>query len=285
MPSRRTSSFEAAKVAKPKRKALREASVVRRVSDVLNLFSDERPRIDLKDAEQVLNLSRATAYRYLREMHEVGLLSRVSGKYMPGPKMIELEFIISRYDPLLVAAKGPMQSLSQKAGCDVLLGRLYDIRVINVASVLTSKSAELNFPPGRTVPLFRGSEARVVLAAMDRRMRRRVFDLGEGDPSRDKIGKDWKSFNSTLQRNRKDGFYVSRGELDDGVIGIAAPIFDEEASVIGSIVLTVRRERPVDMPEKGLVEAVTSAAAEITARVRQDQEARRATPLSSRPRE
>ena len=285
MPSRRTSSFEAAKVAKPKRKALREASVVRRVSDVLNLFSDERPRIDLKDAEQVLNLSRATAYRYLREMHEVGLLSRVSGKYMPGPKMIELEFIISRYDPLLVAAKGPMQSLSQKAGCDVLLGRLYDIRVINVASVLTSKSAELNFPPGRTVPLFRGSEARVVLAAMDRRMRRRVFDLGEGDPSRDKIGKDWKSFNSTLQRNRKDGFYVSRGELDDGVIGIAAPIFDEEASVIGSIVLTVRRERPVDMPEKGLVEAVTSAAAEITARVRQDQEARRARPLSSRPRE
>src|ERR1700743_3702451 len=99
-----------------KRKPGREPSVVRRVSDILNLFSEDRPQIELKDAEEVLGLSQATAYRYLREMHEAGLLSRVSGKFMPGPKMIELEFIIARYDPLLVAAREPMKSLSEGTG-------------------------------------------------------------------------------------------------------------------------------------------------------------------------
>lgn len=247
-----------------KRKTARETSVVQRVSNILNLFSDERPQIDLKDAEQVLGLSQATAYRYLREMHEVGLLSRVSGKFMPGPKMIELEFLIARYDPLLVAAKAPMRSLSQKTGCDVLLGRLYDIRVVNVASVLVSKDGELNYPPGRTVPLFRGSEARVVLAAMDRRARRRVFDLGAADPYRDKIGKDWQSFNATLQKNRRDGFYISYGELDTDVTGIAAPIFDETQSAIGSIVVVYRHDSPPELSELSLVSAVKDTAECIT---------------------
>src|SRR6201996_6534908 len=96
----------------PRRRSGRDTSVVRRVSDILNLFSDDSPRIELADVEDVLGLSRPTAYRYLREMHEAGLLSRVSGQFMPGPKMIELEFIITRYDPLLVAAKERMQSLS-----------------------------------------------------------------------------------------------------------------------------------------------------------------------------
>ena len=249
---------------------IREVSVVQRVSDILNLFSDERPQIELKDAEGVLGLSQATAYRYLREMHEAGLLSRVAGKYMPGPKMIALEFIIARYDPLLVAAKGPMKSLSQKTGCNVLLGRLYDIRVVNVASSLTTKDAELNYPPGRTVPLFRGSEARVVLAAMDRRTRKRIFDLGEGDPHRDLIGKDWPSFNTTLQQNKKDGFYISRGELDEGVIGIAAPIFDEGNEVIGSIVLVFRNDLQPDITEISLIAAVKDAATTITNRIRKN---------------
>jgi DNA-binding IclR family transcriptional regulator len=251
-----------------KRKTGRETSVVRRVSDILNLFSEDRPQIELGDAEDALGLSQATAYRYLREMHEVGLLSRVSGRFMPGPKMIELEFIIARYDPLLVAAREPMKSLSDRTGCDVLLGRLYDIRVVNVASALASKAAELNFPPGRTVPLFRGSQARVVLAAMDRRARRRVFDAGVDDPDRDRIGKDWTSFNATLQKNKRDGFYISRGELDDDVTGIAAPVFDDADTVIGSIVIVLRQGLPPALSESELVQAVKDSAERITQMIR-----------------
>jgi DNA-binding IclR family transcriptional regulator len=251
-----------------KRKTGREPSVVRRVSEILNLFSDERPQIELRDAEQALGLSQATAYRYLREMHEAGLLSRVSGRFMPGPKMIELEFLITRYDPLLLAAKAPMKWLSERTGCDVLLGRLYDIRVVNVASVLTSKSAELNFPPGRTIPLFRGSEARVVLAAMDGRTRRRVFDAGDGDPDRDRIGKDWTSFNATLLQNRRDGFYISHGELDHDVTGIAAPVFDGDDAVIGSIVAVFRQGWSLRMPENELVQVVKVSAEQITGIIR-----------------
>jgi DNA-binding IclR family transcriptional regulator len=251
-----------------KRKTGHETSVVRRVSDILNLFSDDRPQIELSDAERILGLSQATAYRYLREMHEAGLLSRVSGRFMPGPKMIELEFLIARYDPLLVAAKAPMRLLSERTGCDVLLGRLYDIRVVNVASVLTPTSAELNFPPGRTVPLFRGSEARVVLAAMDGRTRRRVFDAGDGNADRDLIGKDWASFNATLRKNKRDGFYISHGELDRDVTGIAAPVFDEADAVIGSIVAVFRRGWSVNMSEDELVRAVKDSAEQITGIIR-----------------
>lgn len=247
-----------------------ESSVVGRVAGILNLFSEARPRIRLEDAEQVLGLSQASAYRYLREMHEAGLLSRVSGGYMPGPKVIELEFLISRYDPLMVAAKESMRRLALDTGCGVLLGRLYDLRVVNVASVQSPEDDELNYPPGRAVPLFRGSEARVVLAAMDRRTRRRVFDMGEGLPDRDFIGRDWKSFNATLLKDKRAGYYISREELDPGVTGVAAPILGGDDIAMGSIVAVFRGKTPPHVSEKGLVQAVIAAAGQITARLQQE---------------
>lgn len=40
-----------------------------------------------------------------------------------------------------------------------------------------------------------------------------------------------------LEEIRKDGFYVSRGEVDDGVIAVAAPVRDRSSEVTASIAL------------------------------------------------
>lgn len=248
-----------------KTRAKRDPSVVQRVAQILQLFSEASPIIETKDAEVALGVSQATAYRYMRDMHDAGLLSRSAGYYMPGPKIIELDDLIRRFDPLIIVARDPMRDLFAKTGCEVLLGRLYDLRLVNVLGVGPTNGADLNFAPGRTVPLFRGSQARAVLAAMDRRTRRRVFDLGEGDPNRDFVGTDWPSFNKILQKNKAAGHYVSNGELDRDVTGVAAPILDENGNVLGSLVAAWRDAMALKCKADEMVPAVIDHAACISA--------------------
>ena len=61
----------------PPAKSQNETSVLKRVAEILNLFSESSPTISLADVEAVLQVSQATAYRYLHDLHESGLLSRV----------------------------------------------------------------------------------------------------------------------------------------------------------------------------------------------------------------
>lgn len=250
-----------------KKKAINETSVLQRVSEIMNLFSEETPTITPGDVGSVLNVSQATAYRYLHDLHEIGFLSRVLGRYAPGPKIMELEYVITKFDPILVVSKDLLNEVSTAIGCHVLLGRLYGSRLINVYSCASRPLPELNFSPGRRMPLFRGSQARVILSEMDRRRLHRIFVLGESDSDRDKIGKDWASFSAALQKTRRDGYYISREELDPGVTGIAAPVFDENEDILGSLVFAYSDSAPPSVNEAELVTLVMRNAAEITKRI------------------
>ncbi|MBZ6078719.1 IclR family transcriptional regulator [Microvirga puerhi] len=253
----------------PSSKSQTETSVLKRVSDILNLFSEDSPTITLADVEAVLNVSQATAYRYLHDLHEIGLLSRTSGRYAPGPTTMELEYIVSNFDPILLAAKEPMKELSETLGLHVLLCRMYKDRLVNVYYSRPEHSREMPLRPGRRLPLFRGAQARVVLAELDRRKQRRIFERAKANPDRDKIGTDWASFSATLQKNRRDGYYMSCGEIDEGLVGIAAPVFDENAEIMGAISLSYPVQEPPPASEERLIELAKQTANEITQRVAQ----------------
>jgi DNA-binding IclR family transcriptional regulator len=218
-------------------KTANEASVLKRMGSILNLFSDGRPAITVDEVGEAIGVSPATAYRYVGELCGIGLLSRVSGRYVLGPKIIELEYLIRSYDPVIKAGEEIMTGLADMTGCHVLLCNIYDETIVNVFHVEGKSSLQITFTKGKQMPLFRGSQARVILASLDRRKLRRLYDKYLGDPDLVKIGEDWPSFSAALQRVRRQGYYISRGELDPDTTGIAAPVFNENNEVLGSLVL------------------------------------------------
>lgn len=244
-----------------------ETSVLKRVSEILSLFSEDSPTITLADVESVLGVSQATAYRYLHDLHEIGILSRTSGRYAPGPTIMELEYILSNFDPLLLAAKDLMDELSVSLGAHMYLCRMYKDRLVNVYSSRPADSVEMPLRPGRRIPIFRGAQARVVLSHLDRRRQRRIFEREAGDPDCRKIGADWASFSATLQKNRQDGYYLSRGEIEQGLVGIAAPVFDENNEIMGAISLAYTASQPLAANEDRLVELAKNTAEKISQRV------------------
>ena len=253
-----------------------EKSVISRVSAILRLFDENRPLITIDEIAAQLDVSPASAYRYAADLVEAGLLSRLFGRYRLGLKIIELEYLISTRDPVIAAAHDIMDELAHASGGNVLLCNMYDHTLVNVAHVVGQRPITLRYTKGLPMPLFQGSQAHVVLAHMERRRLKRLYEVSLRDPATQNdasaLGADWPTFTKALRKIRKQGFYISRGELDVGVTGIAAPVFVPGNEVLGSLV-TVMDQTSVDQAsarghgEEALVQMTIQAAKQLSQRI------------------
>ena len=82
-----------------------------------------------------------------------------------------------------------------------------------------------------------------------------------------RIGEGWKSFTKALIRIRSDGYCVTSSELSIGRKGIAAPIFDEQRRVLGSVTLIGDAGRFESFNPSCIATVVCEAAAEISGRI------------------
>lgn len=237
-----------------------DASVLGRMAAVLNAFSIVRPALTVEEVAELMGASEATAYRYLGELCQSGLLSRRTGLYVLGPKVIELEFIIRSCDPIMRAGEDVMRSLAETTGCNVLLCNIYNETIVNVFHAVGRETLDVTYTKGRPMPLFRGSQARAILSVLDRRRLKRIYERNIDDPDLKRIAANWDEFKTLLQETRRRGYYVSRNELDSNVTGIAAPVFDRDRTVLGSLVLAFSSSNPPPISEKSLAQIVVETA-------------------------
>lgn len=237
------------------------------------MFGEAKPLLTIEEIAATLAVSPASAYRYVSELTHAGMLTRSAGCYRIGPKIIELEYLVRRYDPVIQVGLELMNALSDSTGCSVLLCNVYDQTIVNVVHVVGRNPVELTYTRGMPMPLFRGSQAHVILAHMDRRKLKRLFEASLNDPALapdvQEIGTDWQAFTKALRQIRSRGYYISRGELNTGVDGIAAPVFGESQEILGSLVLGINTASPPTINEAMLIQLVTQNATEISSRIRQ----------------
>jgi DNA-binding IclR family transcriptional regulator len=72
------------------------------------------------------------------------------------------------------------------------------------------------------------------------------------------------AFKALMRETRRRGHYVSRGELDPDATGIAAPVFDRDGTVLGSLVLAFSSSRPPPISEDVLARITTETAELVT---------------------
>lgn len=239
--------------------------------DVLALFKPEQPVIDAEIICKELGYAPASAYRYLRELGDFGMLVRLPHGYALGPRIIELEHQMTEYDPLIVCSRDLVDHLVSETGLDALISEWYGDSVVNVLIKRGLDEGPVGGGRGRPIDLFQSSTARVVLAYLLPRQIRRVFEAHASSHQESTPALDWKQFSKDLLRIRKQGYCISESELYVGREGVSAPIFDEKKRVLGSITLVGQKERFQVFQEKYLCNLVTIAASEITARIAQQE--------------
>ncbi len=210
-----------------------------RLLGVLALFTAEQTRWTVEAAAEALGVSTTTTYRYFNKLTKAGLISPVSGAgYTLGPAIIQMDRLIQSGDPMLTGARGVMVDLVGHAaeGSTALLCRLFHDRVMCIHQVMGRGPQEpVSYERGRLMPLYRGATSKIILAHLPPRTLKALFAHHGGEIVEAGLGADWDEFRRGLAAIRRAGVSVSRGEIDPGRVGVAAPIFDQDRAVLGSL--------------------------------------------------
>ncbi len=199
-----------------------------RMLSVLKMFDANSLNADVEEIAQRLSLSRATAYRYVKELCDSGLLSRVDGLYTLGPRIIELDWMMRRYDPMISSGRELMAELSQATGLTVYLSVYFDGHIINTHIESMQQKHGFAFGRGQPLPLFKGAQSKVLMSFQKPHKLKRIYEENIGpDPE---LQHSWKEFSAETKAIRKAGFCVTHDELNLGLTGIAAPIIVPELS-------------------------------------------------------
>ena len=85
-----------------------------RLLSILDLYSETKPIWTLEDITLETGFARSTAYRYVKELCDSGLLMSIGdGAHVLGPRFIEFDRLIRNNDPLLIASQRIMPDLSR----------------------------------------------------------------------------------------------------------------------------------------------------------------------------
>lgn len=214
-----------------------------RLLGVLGLFTLEKPEWTVEEAAKEIGVSISTAYRYFRDLCKIGLLDPFpGGKYILGPAIIENDRKIRLTDPLIKAGRPAMERLVVRSGSTgvAVLCRVYRNCVMCVhqeGKVLSEN--RVGYERGRPMPMFRGASSKVIFANLPSRQARWFFEKYAGEIAAAGLGSEWEAIKVTLRQIRKAGVDVTRGEVDSGRVGIAAPVFGPDGIVIGSITMVI----------------------------------------------
>lgn len=205
---------------------------------VLDLFGPQQLQIGPEAIAERMGLSRATVYRYIKDLCDSGLLTRVgAGSYGLGPRIIELDWMMRQYDPILSAGRELIHELAKETGLAVFASVFYDGHIINTYITESYDAAHFAFGRGHPLPLFRGAQSKILVAAQKGKRLLRIFeDHIACDPTHPYSKRSWSEFARDAKKIRKDGYCITHNELNYGLTGIAAPIVSlDEKEVVGSL--------------------------------------------------
>lgn len=236
---------------------------------VLGLFTIDTPEWTVETAAKELKLGVSTTYRYFRSLSSVGLIvAYAAGRYVLGPAITQLDRQSRLHDPLINAAKPTMHEMVHRLGNGsvLLLCRLYRHQIMCIhQEYIESHELTVSYERGKLMPLHRGASSKVVLAHMPARFVRAFYHDHAQEMAAVALGASWQETKRVLRQIRTAGVSVIHAELDPGVTGIAAPLFDPDGNVIGSLGLVLPGEVHSDSVLAETADFVKSAAKTIDA--------------------
>ncbi len=162
-----------------------------------------------------------------------------------------------------------MSDLARQTGCDCVMTRLFTDEVIDTHRESPADGLNLAYGRGRPRPLFLGAAPKVILATLPRAKLERLYKKFSREIFKSGLASTWEQFWENLQRTKKAGYYISKGELEPDVGAIAVPLFGQATAAIGALALVMPVHRVEFMNHEKLLDLLLGAADKISNSVRQ----------------
>ncbi len=233
--------------------------------DILFSFSKERPTQTVEEIAQAIGVPRSSVYRFLLSLKQAGLVEQEphTGRYMLGLKLLELGEIVHGRLELERIAVPLIKELAQSCGETVELIVPVDDHGMCIYAEESSYPLRVAPGKGQMLPLYAGASEQVLLAWMPEEVQNRVCS-GPLLPLTPNTICDPQGLRERLVTIRRQGYVVTCGEVYLGSVGIAAPVFDRDGNVAGSISVSGLADRMDPEKQRQIVGELKKIVAEVS---------------------
>lgn len=241
-----------------------------RAIDVLLLFNEEQPVLTAEEVSERLGMPRSTTYRYLQSLRSYGLVEEgdTNGSFRLGPSVFRLARAARVGIGLPEIALPVMHDLVAQTGETALLTRRTDAHVVCIERVESTQRIRLSYERGHVLPLHAGASAKVLMAFLDPAEIEAVLSSGPFQRYTENTITDPALLRTQLETIRANGYAVTNGEVDEGVRGVAAPIFGPNKRIVAGLSVAGPAFRIDDTVLPDVIHAVQEAANRISNRLR-----------------
>jgi DNA-binding IclR family transcriptional regulator len=211
---------------------VRSVDVADRVASVLEILADTPEGLGVTELARALDVHKTTASRLLGTLAARGLVERESGtrRYRLGAVILSLAGAAMTRLPMVSQARPELERLSAITAETVNLAVLEGRDVVYVDQVTPRQAVVMANWVGRRSPAHASSSGKVLLAFGDPSVTDGILSHRLARLTRHTVT-DRVRLRRLLDQVRRQGFARSVGELEEGLVSIAAPVLADGRAV------------------------------------------------------
>jgi len=197
---------------------------------LLTTFDESRTEIGVTEMAESLGVHKSTASRLAAALERAGFLNRAGKRYRLGVELIRLGTLALRSFDVVATMQPAMEKLSRQTGETVNLAVPDGVDILNVAELPSTYilSCSGGWTGRRTKP-HAVANGKVLLAYGAIAVPRQLEKYTEHTITTPGALQD------ELAAVRRDGYATATAELEDGLVAVAAPVFDGTGSCVAAL--------------------------------------------------
>ncbi len=203
----------------------------------------------LVDLSREMGMPPSNITLYLNTMIHAGIVSRdpLSKRFFISPRGIELfhDAGESLHHKLIPCAEEPMRYLHERFNENVLLAVQKRTTFEYIKYINTSHIMRIGIEPGPEYAMHVTAAGRAILAFLPQKAIDKYMSTVSFVQFTDKTVKDKAALQQVLAKTREQGYAFNSGEVEEGVMAVAAPIVINKRLVASLVVqfLTIRHSQ------------------------------------------
>ena len=236
---------------------------------VLRSFGADAPAQTLSGAAERSGLTRAGARRILLTLQQLGYVEADGRLFRLTPRVMELGFAYLSSQPLWHLAQPVMEELVQDIHESSSAAVLDGDDIVYVLRVPAQKIMAISLGSGSRLPAYCTAMGRVLLAGLPEPAARARLARVPLLARTARTVTDVDVLMALLGDVRRDGHALVHGELEDGLVSMAAPILNRAGRVVAAINVSALDQRmPADQIRKRLLPRLLESATSINTLMR-----------------
>ncbi|MEM7300323.1 MAG: IclR family transcriptional regulator [Pseudomonadota bacterium] len=236
---------------------------------LLDHFSTKAPQLGLSDFQRLTGFDKATVYRHLSALCEMGFVEQDSHNraYRLGPSIIRLAHLREQTRPVRDIIAPIIDQLAETLGELVHASLLHGATLSSVYHTNPNQyGLKVDFEGFETLPMHASASGHAAMAFSEPVLLEEVIANGLPAITQKAITSP-EVLRSIIERARQKGFSQCEEAVEIGVSAYAVPLFDADGQANGALATAFPVSRATDQHRQRIVRELVSIAPEVSERL------------------